>query len=95
MAKLKTGRHTSAIKAQRQALRRALRNRMVHRKARTATKAVLAAASAGDKAKAQSLFPAAASVWDKAAKTGAIHWKTAARRKSRLAVHLSKIPVKA
>jgi len=85
MAKLKTGRHTSALKAQRQSERRAQRSRSLKRKGRDASKAVVAAKSSGDKTQVQKLLSAASSSWDKAAKKGAIHWKTAARRKSRLA----------
>src|SRR5438477_388298 len=92
MAKLKTGRHTSAIKAQRQAERRAVRNRVVRKQARLAAKAVVAAVGANDSGKAQSLLPAAASIWDKAAKSGVIHWKTAARRKSRLSAAIARSP---
>lgn len=91
MAKLKTGRHTSAIKSQRQAERRTSRNRAARKRARLAAKEFSAAVAAGDKAKAQTLNAGAASTWDKAAKSGAIHWKTAARRKSRLAAQLGKL----
>jgi small subunit ribosomal protein S20 len=93
MAKLKTGRHTSAIKAQRQAERRALRSRSLKRKGRDASKALLAAKSSGDKTdktQVQKLLSSASSAWDKAAKKGAIHWKTAARRKARLAAAAAK-----
>lgn len=88
MAKLKTGRHTGAIKTHRQTLRRTARNKTLKKKARELTKDLLAAV--GDKAKASKLYTGAASAWDKAAKKGAIHWKTAARRKSRLALRLAK-----
>jgi len=83
--KLKTGRHTSAIKAARQADRRALRNRTLKKNAREATKEVLAAVSSKKDDDAKKGLGKAASAWDKAAKKGTIHWKTAARRKSRLA----------
>ena len=95
MAKLMTGRHTSALKAQRQAERREVRNRAMRKKARLAAKAVLTAVAANDAGKAQSLLPDAASIWDKAAKSGVVHWKTAARRKSRLAAQIAKVPAKA
>ena len=90
MAKLKTGRHTSAIKAHRQAGRRFLRNRVLKRKGRDASKAFLAVKSSGEKTQLQKLLSSASSAWDKAAKKGAIHWKTAARRKSRLAAASAK-----
>ncbi len=95
MAKLKTGRHTGAIKTQRQAVRRTLRNRVVRKNVRLAAKAVMTAVGAGDSGKAASLLPETASIFDKAAKSGVIHWKTAARRKSRLAAQIAKIPAKA
>lgn len=88
MAKLKTGRHTGAMKTHRQSLRRKARNSILKKKAREATKELLA--SIGDKAKAGKLYLGATSAWDKAAKKGTIHWKTAARRKSRLALRLAK-----
>lgn len=85
MAKLKTGRHTSAIKAWRQSERRAARNRGVRKNIKQAAKDVLLSADKKDLESARKAFPKAASVWDKAAKKGVIHWKTAARKKSRLA----------
>ena len=88
MAKLKTGRHTGAMKTHRQSLRRKTRNSILKKKAREVTKELLA--SLGDKAKAGKLLVGAASAWDKAAKKGSLHWKTAARRKSRLALRLAK-----
>ncbi|MBI3298983.1 MAG: 30S ribosomal protein S20 [Elusimicrobia bacterium] len=90
MAKLKTGRHTGAIKTHRQALRRTARNRVIRRKARDAAKDFLEAVTKKDKGAAAKLLGAVASTWDKAAKKGTIHWKTAARRKSRLAARLNK-----
>lgn len=89
MAKLKTGRHTSAIKAHRQSDRRARRNRALKSKAKDLSKQLMSQASK-DKEKAGSLLKETSSAWDKAAKKGAVHWKTAARRKSRLAAKLKK-----
>jgi len=85
MAKLKTGRHTGAIKAARQAKRHWLRNRTVKRHIRLLAKNFVEAAGKKNSADIQKLTPEVASAWDKAAKTGAIHWKAAARKKSRLA----------
>lgn len=85
MAKLKTGRHTSALKTVRQAHRRTLRNRLVKRTIRGAAKEFYLAVGRKDKDAAGKTFNAAASAWDKASKSGAIHWKAAARRKSRMA----------
>ncbi len=94
MAKLKTGRHTSAIKASRQSERRASRNRGVQRKIRQTAKDLLAAAAKKDTDSAQKLLPAVASVWDKAAKRGIVHWKAAARMKSRLAKRVNTLTPK-
>lgn len=89
MAKLKTGRHTGAIKTQRQAVRRTARNRIIRKKGREATKSFLEAVGK-DKGAAAKLLGAVSSAWDKAAKKGTIHWKTAARKKSRMAARLAK-----
>lgn len=85
MAKKKQTRHASALKANRQSETRNARNRNIKKGVRLATRAVVEAAGAKDSAKVGELMPAAASSLDRAAQRGAIHWKTAARRKSRLA----------
>ena len=85
MAQKKIKRHPGAIKANRQALRRNLRNRFVKKGIRTAARAVLDAALAKDSGKTTELTARSSSAFDKAAQGGVIHWKTAARRKSRLA----------
>jgi small subunit ribosomal protein S20 len=58
------------------------RNRAVKSEVRSVSKRVNAAASPEEAAKAMSK---AASVIDRAAKKRVIHWKTAARKKSKLA----------
>lgn len=93
MAKLKTGRHTSAIKAQRQAEKRTSQNKGLTKKVRLATKAVVASV----KTKAATLkedLKKAESCIDKAAKKSVMHWKTAARKKSRLAKAANKAEAK-
>lgn len=85
MAKLKTGRHTSAIKATRQNRKRFLKNRGIRKDIRAAAKELLLAVQKKDAPAAKELLSKASSLWDKAAKTGVIHWKAAARKKSRLA----------
>ena len=85
MAKLKTGRHTSALKAQRQNLKHAEANRMTRSKIRTLARNVEEAVAKKDSAAAKTLLNEAFSVWDKAAKTGVIHSRNASRKKSRLA----------
>jgi len=91
MAKLKTGRHTGAIKAWRQSEKRASRNRGVRIEIRTAAKEVLTAIEKKDIPQGQKLLAGSASLWDKAAKKGVIHWKTAARKKARLAKRLNSV----
>ncbi len=85
MAKLKTGRHTSAIKAWRQSQRRASRNKGIRKHIRQAAREVLGFLEKKDFPASQKALPKAISGLDKAAKKGVIHWKTAARKKSRLA----------
>lgn len=85
MAKLKTGRHTGAIKTHRKSVRRMLRNRDVRKSIREAAKEFLAAVDAKDAAKVKELTPKVAALWDKAAKVGVVHRNAAARKKSRLA----------
>lgn len=91
MAKLKTGRHTGAIKAHRQSERKASANRGWRKAIRAVAKEVTVAAGANEKDKALKVLGTAASQWDKAAKKGVIHWKTAARKKARLSKLVSKI----
>ncbi|MBT3393198.1 MAG: 30S ribosomal protein S20 [Elusimicrobiaceae bacterium] len=78
MAKLKTGRHTSGLKAHRQSEKRASANRGIKTLIKNSSKAVLE--NKDDKS-----LNKASSVIDKATKKGLLHWKTAARKKSRLA----------
>ena len=89
MAKLKTGRHTGALKAQRQAEKRTSQNKGLMKKVRTATTKVLAAVKAEAATVADDLKAAASSI-NKADKKKPIHWKTAARKKSRLAKAVNK-----
>ncbi len=77
MAKLKTGRHTSALKAQRQAEKRTSQNKGLKKNIRVSTKTASAKKDAASVGKACSAI-------DKAAKKGVLHWKAAARKKSRL-----------
>ena len=84
MAKLKPGRHTSALKAQRQAEKRTSQNKGLIKKVRVATKTVKAAVATAAATLNEDLKKAESCI-DKAAKKNVIHWKTAARKKSRLA----------
>lgn len=91
MAKKKQTRHKSALKAQRQALKHAIHNYGVKKSVRAAVRAVVDAAKAKDVKKVAEMTGKAASALDKAAKNGTIHWKAAARKKSRLAIAARKL----
>ncbi len=85
MAKLKTGRHTSALKENRSAIKRATRNKAVRSKISNIVRKVEAAVTAKDKTAASSLLKLAFSEWDKASKKDIIHDNAAANQKARLA----------
>ena len=88
-AKKKTKRHASALKAARQAETHRLRNRSAKRAIREAVREALAAAKGAADAQTQTLLRGATALLDKAARRGVIHWKAAARRKSRLLSRMS------
>jgi small subunit ribosomal protein S20 len=77
--------HTSAIKRHKQSLKKAARNRAARTRVKNAVKAVRAAVLEKDAQKAEAAFVTATSVLDKTAGKGAIHWRKAARKISRLA----------
>jgi small subunit ribosomal protein S20 len=85
MAKLKTGRHTSALKAHRKSLQRAVANVQVRSRIRTIARNVEKAVAEKNAEAARAYLNEAFSLWDKAAKSGVVHWRAAARKKSRLA----------
>jgi len=91
MAKLKTGRHTSAQKAHRQSERHAQSNLQVRTRIRSIARKVEDAVGRKDAAEAKKFLNEAFSLWDKAAKTGLIHWRAASRKKSRLAEHVGRL----
>ena len=91
MAKKKQARHKSALKAHRQSITRAIHNREIKKSVRVAIRAVMDAAKAKDVNKLSELTAKASAVLDKAAKTGTIHWKAAARKKSRLAAQVQRV----
>ena len=74
--------HKSAEKRIRQDKKRRARNRAVKSEVKLVVKKVTATTDPDEGAK---ILPEVNSVIDKAAKKGVIHWRTAARRKSRLA----------
>ena len=76
--------HKSAIKRHKQSLERAARNRANRTRVKNAIKAVRWAIDEKDFAQADTALLAATSILDKTAGKGSIHWKTAARKVSRL-----------
>lgn len=91
MAKLKTGRHTSAIKAWRKSEKLASKNRGIKNRIHDASKEFGVLVEKKDMDNAQKMLPKAYSILDKAAKSGTIHWKAAARKKSRLSARIKSI----
>ena len=84
MAKLKTGRHTSALKEARKAKKRADRNTSTKSKIRTAIKRVEIAVKNNDVKVALEQLAVAFSQWDRAAKKNVVHRKAASNQKARL-----------
>jgi len=83
-------RNKSALKANRQNIKRREHNRQLRSKLRTGLKAVRAAVDAKDKAAAKKALTTLQSLVDKMATKGIIHKNTASRYKSRLAAKISK-----
>ena len=80
----------SALKANRQNIKRRDHNRQMRSKLRTALKAIRAALDAKDIDGAKAALSSTVSIVDKMAKNGIIHRNTAGRYKSRLASRLTK-----
>ena len=76
--------HKSAVKRHKQSLTRNERNRANRTRVKNAVKAVQEHIQAQDKEQAQQQLRLASSVLDKSAGKGAIHWKKAARKISRM-----------
>jgi small subunit ribosomal protein S20 len=91
MAKLKTGRHTSALKEVRKTEKRTARNAAIKSKMRTAIKRVEAAVKNNDVKAALENLALAFSQWDRAAKKNVVHSKTASNQKARLSKLVSSI----
>ena len=83
--RLKTGRHTSALKEKRKNAKRFELNRIAKSNISTLAKKVEQACAKKNFEEAKKLLKEAFSAWDKAAKTNLIHWKKAANKKSKLA----------
>ena len=80
----------SALKANRQNVKRREQNRQQRSKLRTALKGIRAALDAKDLEAAKSALSTTVSIVDKMAKTGIIHRNTAGRYKSRLSARMTK-----
>ncbi len=91
MAKLKTGRHTSALKANRQAIKHTESNIVIRSKINTIARKVEAAVASKDAKAAKSLLSEAFAAWDKAAKVGVVHERAASRKKARLSLRVQGI----
>lgn len=80
----------SAIKANRQNIKRREHNRSLRSKLRTGLKGIRKALDAGDVEEAKKMLGATQSLVDKMASKGIIHKNTASRYKSRLVARVSK-----
>ena len=80
----------SALKANRQNIKRREHNRQMRSKLRSALKAIRASLDAKDLSGAKEALSEAVSIVDKMATKGIIHRNTAGRYKSRLAARMSK-----
>ena len=80
----------SALKANRQNIKRREHNRELRTRLRSALKAIRASLDSKDLAGAKSALSATVSIVDKMATKGIIHRNTAGRYKSRLAARMSK-----
>lgn len=80
----------SALKANRQNIKRREHNRQMRSKLRTALKSIRASLDAKDLTGAKAALNATVSIVDKMASKGIIHSNTAGRYKSRLSARLTK-----
>ena len=80
----------SALKANRQNIKRREHNRQMRSKLRTALKAIRASLDAKDLTGAKTALQATVSIVDKMATKGIIHRNTAGRYKSRLTARMTK-----
>lgn len=83
--------HKSALKRHRQSLKARERNRMMKTRVKNAMKAVRTAIESQDQDAVAAALKAATTVLDKAASKKVVHWRTAARKISRLSLAANKI----
>lgn len=91
MAKLKTGRHTSALKELRKSLKRKQKNLILKNKIKETKKQILKYIQEKNLEEAKKLLQQYYKIVDKAAKIHYIHKNKAARLKSDLAKRLSSL----
>jgi len=83
--------HKSALKRHRQSLKARERNRMMKTRVKNAMKAVRTAIESQDQDAVTAALKAATTVLDKAASKKVVHWRTAARKISRLSLAANKM----
>ena len=86
--------HASALKAQRQTVKRRARNRQNLSKLKSQVKKLRAALAKGDADAVRTLLPQTVSEIDRAAKKGVVHDNAAARYKSRLTRRVNALSAK-
>jgi small subunit ribosomal protein S20 len=91
MAKLKTGRHTSALKANRKSQKRRWANQAEKTQAKDLAKELLSAIAAKDSAKAKETLPKVMSAWSRLGRRNVVHRMAASRRIGRLSKAVEKI----
>ena len=79
------------IERHRQSLKARERNRIMKTRVKNVVKAVRMAIEANDKEAAARALQAATSILDKAASKKTLHWRTSARKISRLSMAVNKI----
>jgi small subunit ribosomal protein S20 len=92
MAKLKTGRHTSALKADRQAARNRWANVAAKDNAKELSKKLLSAVAKKDATQAKELLPKAVSAWARLGRRNTVHHAAASRQIARLSKAVQRIP---
>lgn len=94
MAKLKTGRHTSALRESRRSLRRKSVNDAWRKRIKAVAKKLKQAVAKKDAEAAKKLIREAFSLWDRAAKKKVIHKNKASNHKSRMMKLYNKLSAK-
>lgn len=91
MAKLKTGRHTSALREDRRSKKRYIHNLAIRSKIKTLAKKVQMAIAKKDKVTALQYLKEAMSDWDKAAGKKIIPRRRASRKIARLSQRINQL----